>query len=59
MKDKNGNELFIGDWVDVSGLKVRIDALTEVAGQPMISTLYGDFNPSIVEKITKKITSST
>lgn len=52
MRDKNGCELKFGDLVRIDKVETRIRAFTVVCGQEMLSTIYGDFSPTIVEKIT-------
>ena len=49
MKDKNGIEISIGDTISISGLETKVIKFSVVAGQSMIDTEYGSFNPEIIE----------
>jgi len=54
MKDKNGHEIKKDDIIDIAGLQTKVKGFSIVAGQPMVCTEYGDFNPSLVEIIIDK-----
>jgi hypothetical protein len=51
-KDRNGNDLEVGNRVSCSGLIFEITGFTKIVGQTMVSGEYGDFNISILEKIS-------
>jgi hypothetical protein len=52
MKDKFSKEIKKGDIINITGLITSVIDFVNVAGQEMVSTDYGDFNPSLVEVIT-------
>jgi hypothetical protein len=51
MKDKNGKQINEGDTIDVSGLRTIVLCLSELYGNEMVGTEYGDFNASLVEVV--------
>ena len=54
MKDLKGNEIKIGDTIDIVGLQTEVEGFVNFAGQPMVKTKYGDFNPTLVKIIASK-----
>jgi hypothetical protein len=49
--DKNGKTIQIGNTINVAGLETMVLGFSDVAGTAMVSTEYGDFNPSIIEVV--------
>jgi hypothetical protein len=51
--DKKGNPLYVGDTIDIGGLKTEIQGFKTIndGADLMAETEYGDFNVSIVEKV--------
>lgn len=50
-KDKNGNQLKVGDFIKIFDLKVRIDYFSTISNNVMVGTdKYGELNISLVEK---------
>jgi hypothetical protein len=52
MKDKHGNEIKIGDIINITGLETKVIGFDNIEGQSMVSTDYGDFNADLVEKVS-------
>lgn len=49
------NELKIGDRIRVGQLETKVKGFSEVAGQQLVATDYGDFNPDLVEKVETEL----
>ncbi len=51
IKDKKGQVINEGDRINITGLETIVTGFSIVAGQDMVDTKYGSFNPDLVELI--------
>lgn len=50
-KDKNGNQLKVGDFIKIFDFKVKIDYFSTIGNNIMVGTdEYGEINITLVEK---------
>ena len=50
-KDKNGNQLKVGDFIKIFDFKVKIDYFSTIGNNIMVGTdKYGEINITLVEK---------
>ena len=53
MKINKEKLLNIGDEINITGLKTKIEDFVTIAGETMVRTPYGDFNLDLILELNK------